>query len=74
VKVIEELAMDEKLPPPIHSGDGVWTQKIPNSSLALSDAGSASYRPIPERVWEVIENPPKLTSDRPFVQDSRTEK
>jgi hypothetical protein len=59
--------MDEKLPPPIHSGDGVWTQKIPNSSLALNEP--APYRPLPDRVWDVINNPPKLTSDRPFVSD-----
>lgn len=59
--------MDEKLPPPIHSGDGVWTQKIPNSSLALS--GPPPRNHIPDQVWDVIENPPKRTSDKPFFSD-----
>ena len=59
--------MDEKLPPPIHSGDGVWTQKIPNSSLALGEP--TPYKPIPAHVRHIIENPPQLTSDQPFVQE-----
>ncbi len=60
---------DDKLPPAIHSGEGVWTQKIPTSSLALDDAATVPYRPIPEWALEVIENPPKLTTDRPFATE-----
>jgi hypothetical protein len=27
--------METKLPPPIYSGEGSWTQKIPSSALVL---------------------------------------
>lgn len=60
--------MDNRWPPALNTGDGVWTQKLPNSALVRPAPLPSRDLPPEVRAW--IDNPPKQTSDTPFVVDT----